>query len=95
MARRDGNGVGGNGSGNAISRIGGVSNGGGTALKGEKVGAPGGEGRVQVRYDVHLTTLSRRDGENSQNLLTGTVLPTLHSHVLCNNCHLCGVCWED
>ena len=48
MARRDGNGVGGNGSGNAISRIGGVSNGGGMALKGKKVGAPGGEARVQV-----------------------------------------------
>ena len=50
---------------------------------------------MRVRYDVHLPSLFLRNGENSRSILTGAVLPTLHSHVLCKNWHMCMVCWED
>ena len=57
--------------------------------------AIGGSTRVRVRYDAHLPPLSLRDGDNLRSILTGEVLPTLRSHVLCKNWHICGVCWED
>ena len=57
--------------------------------------AKGGSAQVRVRYVAHLTSLSLQNGENSQSILTGAVLPTLHGHVLCKNWHMCGVCWED
>ena len=50
---------------------------------------------MQARYEVHLPSLYFRGGENSRSILAGEVLSTLHSHVLCNKSHLCGVCWED
>ena len=50
---------------------------------------------MKVRYDAHLPSMSLRDGENSWSILVGAVFPTLHGHVLCKNCHLCRVCWED
>ena len=60
-----------------------------------KMDATGGPEQVRVRYDVHLPSLSLRDGENSRSNLVGAFLPTPHSHVLCKNWHLCRVCWED
>ena len=48
-----------------------------------------------MRYEVHLTSLSLWDGENSQSTLAGAVLLTLHIHVLCKNLHFCMVCWEE
>ena len=48
---------------------------------------------MQVQYDTHLPALSLQDRENLRTLLVGVVLPTLHSHVLCKNWHLCAVCW--
>ena len=45
-------------------------------------------------YEAHLPSLYLRDGENSLSILAGDVLPTLHSHVLCKNWHLCRVFWE-
>ena len=50
---------------------------------------------MRVRYDAHLPPLSLRDGEQNRSILTGAVLPTLRGHVLGNNWHMCGVCWED
>ena len=59
------------------------------------VSASGGSSRVRVRYAAHLPSLSLWDGEQTWSILTGEVLPTLRSHVLCKNWHMCGVCWED
>ena len=59
------------------------------------VAASGGSTRVRLRYDAHLPSLSLWDGEKSRSILTGVVLLTLCSHVLCKNLHMCGVCWED
>ena len=59
------------------------------------VAATGRSARVWVRYDAHLPSFSLWDGENSRSILTGVVLPTLHSHVLCKNLYMCGVCCED
>ena len=50
---------------------------------------------MRVHYEAHLTSLSLWDGENLRSILAGAVLPTLHSHVLCKNWNLCGVCWEE
>ena len=50
---------------------------------------------MRARYDTYLPALYLWDGENLRILLTGKVLPTLHGHFICNNWHLCGVCWED
>ena len=50
---------------------------------------------MQVQYDTHLPALSLQDIENLRTLLVGAVLPTLHSHVICKNWHLCAVCWEE
>ena len=73
------------------------SDGGGSGLevKIKKVGTPGGDARVQVRYDTYLPTLYLWDGKKLRTLLAGAVIPTIHDHVLCKNWHLCGVCWED
>ena len=60
-----------------------------------KVSATGRTAQVKARYDAHLPYLSLRDGENSRSILEGAVLPTLHSHIICKNWHLYGVCWED
>ena len=46
-------------------------------------------------YEAHLTALSLWDGENSQTILAGTVLPTVQGHILCKNWHLCVLFWED
>ena len=62
--------------------------GGGTVLKGKKVGVPNGGARVLVHYDTHLSALSLWDGENLRSLLVRKVVPTLHGHVLCKNWHL-------
>ena len=48
-----------------------------------------------MRYDTYLPALNLQDRENSRSILVGTVLPTLHSAVICKNCHLYGSCWED
>ena len=48
-----------------------------------------------AQYGAHLPSLYLRDGDNLWSILAGAVLPTLNGHVLCNNWHLCGVCWED
>ena len=48
----------------------------------------GGGARGQVWYDAHLPTLSLWDGNKSWTLLTGTVLLTLHGHVIFKNWHL-------
>ena len=55
-----------------------------SAIKKSKVVATGGGqgARVWAQYNVHLPSLSLQGGENSRTLLSGTVLPTLHSHVL-------------
>ena len=65
-------------------------------------GAPGGGGvgarsaaRVQVRYDAHLPTLSLWDRGKVRTILAGTVLPTVHGHIVCKNWHLCRLCWEE
>ena len=55
----------------------------------------GGDARVRAQYDAHLPSLYLWYRENLWTLLTGTVLPTLHSHIICKNWHLYGVCWED
>ena len=60
-----------------------------------KVDAKGGPTQVQVRYEVHLPSLYLCDGDKLRSILVGTVLPTLNSHVLCKNRHLCRVCWEE
>ena len=60
-----------------------------------KVGATGGPVRVRERYEAHLPSLSLRDGEDLNSILSRAVLPILHSHVLCKNWYLCGVCWEN
>ena len=52
------------------------------ALNSKNVGASGVGERVRVCYGAHLTTLSLRDEDNSWTLLEGTVLTTLHGHVL-------------
>ena len=44
---------------------------------------------------MHLPALSLWDGENLWKLTAGTVLPTLHIHVIFKNWHLCGACWEE
>ena len=54
-----------------------------------------GDKRVWVRYNAHLPALYLQEGENLRSILAGRVLLTLHGAVLCNNCHLCGSCWED
>ena len=46
-------------------------------------------------YDAHLPALSFRYGGNLRTILSGTVLPTVQVHVLCKNCNLCGLYWED
>ena len=48
-----------------------------------------------VKYNAHLPTLSPQKEENSRTILAGTVLYTLHGHIICKNSHLCGVFWED
>ena len=64
-------------------------------VKGKKVGSPGGDARVRVRYDMYLPNLSFQEGENSWTLLAGTVISTLQGYAICKNWHLCGVCWEE
>ena len=39
--------------------------------------------------------MSLHYGYKLLSILAGAVLPTLHSHVICKNWYLCGVCWED
>ena len=77
-------------------RGGGGGSGGGSRKKepSPKMVATGGSARVKARYDAHLPSLSLQDGENSRSILAGEVLPTLHGHVLCKNCYLCGMFWE-
>ena len=48
-----------------------------------------------MRYDAHIPSISLSDGEQTRSILTGVVLPTLRSHVLCKNWNMCGVCWEE
>ena len=48
-----------------------------------------------MQYGTHIPPLLSQDEENSWAIMTGTFLVTLHGHVLCDNYHLCGVCWED
>ena len=66
---------------------------GGTELNTKLFGAPGGYARVWVRYNAHLSDLYLWGREKLRTLLTGTVLPTLHGHVLCKNWPMYGVCW--
>ena len=73
---------------------GGGSSGGGNKKPMPKVGAMGGLAQVRVRYESHLPSLFLWDGENSWSILAGAVLLNMHSHVLCNNWRLCGVCWD-
>ena len=54
----------------------------GTELKEKKVGAPEGDARVRVCYIMHLPALSIWDREKLRTLMAGTVLSTLHVHVL-------------
>ena len=73
---------------------GGGSNGGGSGRNKKtfsKVDATEGPARVRARYDAHLPSLFLRYGENSRTIMSGAILPTLHSHVLCKNWHLCQV----
>ena len=90
LARGGGNGVGGTGS--VRGTYGGR---GGTSLELKKCWRPWGDARVWVCYDMHLPALSLQDGENTRTILAGIVLPALHGHVLCKNCHRCGVSRED
>ena len=53
-----------------------------------------GEARVRVKYDAHLPVLSLRYRENSQTIVSGNLLPTLHSHVLSKKWHMCRVCGD-
>ena len=55
----------------------------------------GGAQGCRLHYVAYLPTLSLQDRENSQNLLEGTVPPTLYGNVICKNWHLCGLCWDD
>ena len=50
---------------------------------------------VRVCYDVHLTALYLWGGKNLRTILAGKVLPKVQGHILFNNWHLCGLCWED
>ena len=50
---------------------------------------------MKARYGAHLPSLSLQYGENLRSILVGTVLLTLHIHVMCKNWHLCVVCWEE
>ena len=90
------------GSGSGSGRGGGntmdPSSGSGSSSSGRKpknfsVGAAGGGTRVHVQYDAHLPALFLWDGDKSWTLLVGTVLHTLHVHILLNNWHMYGVCW--
>ena len=90
-----GSGVGNGGRRSGVRSSGGRSIGSSMVLKGKKVGAPGGDVRVRLRYDAHVLALSLQDGEKAQAILAGKVLPTPHDHILCNNWHLYCVCWED
>ena len=71
------------------------SGGGSTTAKKRKYSTTGGGARVRAYYDAHLPVLSLRYRENSRSILAGAVFPNLHGAVICNNWHLCGVCWED
>ena len=50
---------------------------------------------MRACYDVHLPSSSLWYGYYSRLFMVGAVLPSLHSHVICKNWHLCWVCWED
>ena len=53
-----------------------------------KLGTTGGAARLRARYKARLTYLSFQYEENLWSILAVVVLPTLHGHVLCKNCHL-------
>ena len=48
-----------------VAAVGGGPSGSGGKPKSSRVGADGGGDRARVRYDVHLTALSLRYGDNS------------------------------
>ena len=50
---------------------------------------------MRVQYNAQLPFLNLWEGENSWTILSGTVLSTLHGHVICKKWHMCGMCWED
>ena len=41
--------------------------------------------QVRVGYTTYLTSLYSRYVENSQSILVGAFLPTLHGQVICKN----------
>ena len=84
-----------NGGGGSDSSGGNCGSGGGATATKRKSSSTRGDVRVQVRYNSHLPALSLQYRGSTCLILVGTVLPTLHSAVLCKNCHLCGSCWED
>ena len=50
---------------------------------------------MRVRYEAHLTTLYLQDGEKLRTIIEEMVLPTVQGHILCENWHLCRLCWEE
>ena len=55
---------------------------GGAAAQMLKVRTSRGGARMRVSYDTHLPILYLWDGEDSQTLLAGMVIPTLHGRVI-------------
>ena len=89
-----GGGISGDG-GSGTSRGYGGGGGGGATAKKRKPSTRREVTRVKVCYGSYLPALSLWDGDITRSILVGAVLLTLHSAVICNNCHLCGSCWED
>ena len=50
--------------------------------KNSRVGSPGGEERLRVRYDAHPRPLFLQDRDNLRILLMGALIPTLYRNVL-------------
>ena len=60
-------------------------------------GGVGGVVSLQVRYEAHLHALSLLGGGGGGGLsiiMIEAILPKVKFHVLCQNCHLCVLCWD-
>ena len=80
-----GGGSGGSSNGDSGGGSGGRGSGGGVSAAEKEKSHLWGGARVRVRYNAHLIILYIQGGEKSRAILAGTVLPTLHRHVLCKN----------
>ena len=82
--------------GGGAPKIGGGGSNGGSGGRNKipltKVHAMGGPAQVWARYDAHLPSMYFWDGDKLRSILSGEFLPNLHSHIICKEWHLCGVC---